>query len=51
MAGAVRRAADDVPGLGFDEVFRRMWHFYLGYSEAGFASGYLDVSQLTLART
>ena len=23
--------------LGFDEVFRRMWRLYLGYSEAGFA--------------
>lgn len=36
--------------LGFDEVFDRMWRFYLGYSRAGFASGYLDVSQLVLAR-
>ena len=29
---------------------RRMWHFYLEYSRAGFASGYLDVQQLMLAR-
>ena len=36
--------------LGFDETFRRMWHFYLEYSRAGFASGYLDVNQLVLAR-
>jgi cyclopropane-fatty-acyl-phospholipid synthase len=35
---------------GFDETFRRMWEFYLAYSEAGFASGYLDVCQLQLAR-
>ena len=27
-----------------------MWHFYLEYSRAGFASGYLDVNQLTLTR-
>ncbi len=27
-----------------------MWHFYLAYSRAGFASGYLDVQQLTLER-
>ena len=27
-----------------------MWHFYLEYSRAGFASGYIDVNQLTLAR-
>lgn len=36
--------------LGFDETFRRMWHFYLSYSEAGFRSGYLDVQQITLER-
>ena len=35
---------------GFDEVFRRMWHFYLTYSRAGFAAGYLDVQQLVLER-
>ena len=40
----------DVTGLGFDEVFRRMWHFYLCYSRAGFASGYLDVVQLEYLR-
>jgi cyclopropane-fatty-acyl-phospholipid synthase len=27
-----------------------MWHFYLEYSRAGFASGYLDVHQVVLAR-
>ncbi|SEB76211.1 cyclopropane-fatty-acyl-phospholipid synthase family protein [Streptomyces sp. PAN_FS17] len=37
--------ADEVAGLGFDETFRRMWTFYLAYSEAGFRSGYLDVQQ------
>jgi cyclopropane-fatty-acyl-phospholipid synthase len=36
--------------LGFDEVFDRMWHFYLEYSRAGFRSGYLDVQQFALAR-
>ena len=36
--------------LGFDETFLRMWHFYLEYSRAGFASGYLDVNQLTFER-
>ena len=40
----------DVARLGFDDVFRRMWDFYLSYSEAGFLAGYIDVSQLTLAR-
>ena len=28
--------AGEVARLGFDEVFRRMWDFYLCYSEAGF---------------
>lgn len=41
---------DRVRQLGFDEVFDRMWHFYLEYSRAGFRSGYLDVQQLVLER-
>ena len=36
---------------GFDEAFRRTWEFYLAYSEAGFRSGYLGVSQLQLTRS
>jgi cyclopropane-fatty-acyl-phospholipid synthase len=39
-----------VAELGFDEVFRRTWNFYLGMSEAGFAADYLDVHQLLLER-
>jgi cyclopropane-fatty-acyl-phospholipid synthase len=39
-----------IRGQGFDETFRRMWEFYLAYSEAGFRSGYLGVSQLELTR-
>ena len=45
-----RARADEVASLGFDEVFNRMWNFYLCYSEAGFRAGYIGVSQLTLAR-
>ena len=45
LAGRRRRAA-----LGFDEVFLRMWHFYLEYSRAGFASGYIDDYQLLWER-
>ncbi|MGC5002946.1 class I SAM-dependent methyltransferase [Streptomyces sp. DT203] len=40
----------EIDSLGFDAVFRRMWTFYLAYSEAGFRSGYLDVQQIVLAR-
>nr|WP_240189283.1 cyclopropane-fatty-acyl-phospholipid synthase family protein [Nakamurella flavida] len=39
-----------VRDLGFDETFIRMWNFYLAYSEAGFAAGYLDDWQLGMAR-
>jgi cyclopropane-fatty-acyl-phospholipid synthase len=42
--------AGHVGALGFDETFRRMWSFYLAYSEAGFRTGYLDVAQLTLTK-
>ena len=43
-------AADHLAGLGFDDVFRRMWLLYLSYSEAGFLAGYLQVSQFLLRR-
>ncbi|MGW4562093.1 class I SAM-dependent methyltransferase [Streptomyces sp. NPDC004561] len=42
--------AEEVEALGFDETFRRMWTFYLAYSEAGFRSGYLDVQQFLLTK-
>ncbi|MEN9765450.1 MAG: hypothetical protein RL397_1405 [Pseudomonadota bacterium] len=38
----------DVGRLGYDERFIAMWRFYLGYCEAGFRSGDLDVVQVTL---
>ncbi|MGH3335220.1 MAG: class I SAM-dependent methyltransferase [Nocardioides sp.] len=43
-------ASEEVRRLGFDGTFVRMWHFYLEYSRAGFASGYLDVNQIVLER-
>ncbi|MEV3854242.1 cyclopropane-fatty-acyl-phospholipid synthase family protein [Streptomyces sp. NPDC050095] len=42
--------AEEVAALGFDDTFRRMWTFYLAYSEAGFRSGYLDVQQYLLTK-
>ena len=45
-----QRAAQ-VDALGFDETFRRMWSLYFAYSEAGFRTGYLDVQQMTLAKS
>jgi cyclopropane-fatty-acyl-phospholipid synthase len=41
---------DAVIGLGFDDTFVRMWHFYLEYSLAGFASDYIDVNQIVMRR-
>ena len=41
---------DEVLALGFDDQFMRMWHFYLEYSRAGFASGYINVQQLTFTK-
>ncbi|GAB1509414.1 class I SAM-dependent methyltransferase [Actinophytocola sp. KF-1] len=43
-----RASHDQVSALGFDEVFERLWEFYLAYSEAGFRSRYLDVWQFSL---
>jgi cyclopropane-fatty-acyl-phospholipid synthase len=40
--------AAEVRGLGFDEIFQRMWLFYLCYCRAGFETGYLDVQQIVL---
>lgn len=33
---------------GYDARFQRMWRYYLGYCQAGFAEGHIDVVQLTL---
>ncbi len=41
---------DRIAPMGFDERFRRMWEFYLGYCEAGFRTGRIDVGQFTLAK-
>jgi cyclopropane-fatty-acyl-phospholipid synthase len=37
--------------LGFDTRFRRLWHYYLAYCEAGFRTGSTDVVQLAIARS
>jgi cyclopropane-fatty-acyl-phospholipid synthase len=36
--------------LGFDERFKRMWDYYLAYSEGGFRAGAIDVGQFKLTR-
>jgi cyclopropane-fatty-acyl-phospholipid synthase len=47
---AFHRSGDAVTRLGFDDTFRRMWHFYLAYCEAGFAARYIDDNQLTFIK-
>lgn len=39
-----------IAAMGFDERFRRLWHYYLGYSEGGFRGGSIDVWQFFLRR-
>jgi cyclopropane-fatty-acyl-phospholipid synthase len=39
-----------VIALGFDERFLRLWRYYLGYCEAGFRTGRIDLMQVALAR-
>lgn len=53
LAEWARRFGDkwnEIRALGFDERFKRLWLFYLGYCEAGFRTGRTDVIQLELAK-
>jgi len=47
---AFQKAWPDIRGLGFDERFRKLWHFYLSYCEAGFRTERTNVIQLSLAK-
>jgi cyclopropane-fatty-acyl-phospholipid synthase len=40
----------EISAMGFDERFKQLWLFYLGYCEAGFRTGRTDVIQLALAK-
>ncbi len=33
----------EISKLGYDERFKRLWHYYLAYCEAGFAQGTINV--------
>lgn len=37
------RSWPDIAAMGFPPRFRRLWHYYLCYCEAGFGAGALDV--------
>ena len=38
----------NIKNQGFDERFKRMWHYYLAYCEVGFDTGAIDVVQIRL---
>ncbi|KAA1175173.1 class I SAM-dependent methyltransferase [Marinobacter salinexigens] len=41
---------DELESLGYDKKFRRLWHFYFAYCEAGFSERAIGVSQIVLAK-
>jgi cyclopropane-fatty-acyl-phospholipid synthase len=41
---------NDIRPLGFDDRFKRLWLYYLGYCEAGFRTGRTDVIQLSATK-
>ena len=41
---------DDVKAMGFDDVFIRMWEFYLAYCEGGFSERVIHTSQILMAK-
>lgn len=41
---------EKLEGLGYDEAFRRLWHFYFAYCEAGFSERAIGVSQILFAK-
>lgn len=44
------RATPDLERLGFDSTFRRKWHLYFCYCEAGFEHGAIDVGIYRLTK-
>jgi cyclopropane-fatty-acyl-phospholipid synthase len=49
-AARFQAAWSGIAPQGFDERFRRLWLFYLGYCEAGFRTRRTDVIQVSLGR-
>jgi cyclopropane-fatty-acyl-phospholipid synthase len=41
---------EDIAPLGFDQRFKRMWDYYLGYCEGGFRGKSIDVYQFVLEK-
>ncbi|MEC8265828.1 MAG: cyclopropane-fatty-acyl-phospholipid synthase family protein [Pseudomonadota bacterium] len=41
---------DNIKKDGFNDAFRRMWRYYLGYCEGGFKSGNINVGQFLIKK-
>ncbi len=41
---------DNIKKDGFNDTFRRMWRYYLGYCEGGFKSGNINVGQFLIKK-
>jgi len=41
---------EKLESMGYDQAFRRLWHFYFAYCEAGFSERAIGVSQLVFAK-
>lgn len=41
---------EKLEGQGYDDAFRRLWHFYFAYCEAGFSERAIGVSQIVFAK-
>ncbi|MBK1871625.1 class I SAM-dependent methyltransferase [Marinobacter sp. 1-3A] len=41
---------DALEAMGYDQAFRKLWHFYFAYCEAGFSERAIGVSQLVFAK-
>ena len=46
----VHAVEPEIGRMGFDQRFLRMWHYYLAYCHAGFATGHVDLMQTLLVR-
>lgn len=46
----IEASTEKLEELGYDERFRRLWHFYLCYCEGGFAERRIGVGQSLLAK-
>ena len=44
------RSQDDVKALGFDDIFCRMWQYYLSYCEGGFHERVIQTSQILMSK-